>query len=269
MTLRRRRRHRDRVVAVVRQIEVHELLAAIGVRVRTQAVVPLGGKGRQLGEEAAGGIEYLLGPVAPHPGFQDREMLEVVLDAGDRHLVGAEGPLHGLSVDDLGPRPALRGPQHQGRPAGTAVDAPHPRGRLDLPDPPMAGVQRRGEGLVDTEGFVALDEEDLVPVARDQLPDLLVGRSPEHGRARDLVAIQVENGQNRAVPGWVEEADSLPAAFERSRLGLAVADHGGDDEIWVVEGGAEGMDQHVAELATLVDRPGSGHAHVARDPAGG
>jgi hypothetical protein len=34
------------------------------------------------------------------------------------------------------------------------------------------------------------------------------------------------------------------------------------------EGSAEGVDQNVAELATLVNRPGRGHAHVARDPAG-
>jgi hypothetical protein len=122
---------------------------------------------------------------------------------------------------------------------------------------------------VDTEWFVALDEEDLVSVARDQLPDLFVGRSPEHRRARDLVAIQVEDGQDRAIPRWVQKADPLPASLERPSLGLAVADHRGNDEARVVEGGSEGMDQNVAELPTLVDRPRRGHAHVARDPARG
>ena len=37
-------------------------------------------------------------------------------------------------------------------------------------------------------------------------------------------------------------------------LGLAVADHAGDEQVGVVERRAEGVDERVAELAALVDR---------------
>ena len=51
-------------------------------------------------------------------------------------------------------------------------------------------------------------------------------------------------------------------------LGLAVADHAGDEQVRVVERGAERVHERVAELAALVDRAGRRHADVARDPAG-
>ena len=60
----------------------------------------------------------------------------------------------------------------------------------------------------------------------------------------------------------------VPARRQRPGLGLAVADHAGDRQIRVVEGGAEGMRQRVAELAALVDRPGRLGRRVARDASG-
>ena len=55
--LRRWRGHRDRVLTVVRQVEVHQFLAAVGVRVRAQAAAPRGGERRQLGNEPPVGVE--------------------------------------------------------------------------------------------------------------------------------------------------------------------------------------------------------------------
>ena len=48
----------------------------------------------------------------------------------------------------------------------------------------------------------------------------------------------------------------MPARGQRPGLRLAVADDAEDDEIRVVEGRAEGVDEGVAELAALVDRAG-------------
>src|SRR5665213_985931 len=63
-------------------------------------------------------IEQILRPVAPHPLF---ELLEVlgILEVGNRHLMGAPSPLDRLAVDELGTRPALRGLEHDHRPART------------------------------------------------------------------------------------------------------------------------------------------------------
>ena len=55
----------------------------------------------------------------------------------------------------------------------------------------------------------------------------------------------------------------MPARRQRPRLGLAVADHAADEQIGIVEGGAVGVCDRVAELAALVDRAG----HLGRDMA--
>src|SRR5690606_30251307 len=73
-------------------------------------------------------------------------------------------------------------------------------------------------------------------------------------RVRDLVTVEVEDRQNRAVHLWVEELVGVPGCRQRSRLRLPVADDTGHDEVGVVESGAEGMDKRVAEFAAFVDR---------------
>ena len=97
---------------------------------------------------------------------------------------------------------------------------------------------------------------------------VVVGRAAEHRRPRDLVAVQVQDRQDRAVAHRVQEVDALPRTGERPGLRLAVADDAGDDEVGVVERGAERVHQRVAELAALVDGAGRRHADVARDAAG-
>jgi hypothetical protein len=56
----------------------------------------------------------------------------------------------------------------------------------------------------------------------------------------------------------------LPTRGQRAGLGLAVTDDAGHDEIGVVERGAMGVREGVAELAALVDRARG----LGRDVAG-
>ena len=60
----------------------------------------------------------------------------------------------------------------------------------------------------------------------------------------------------------------MPAGGQRPGLGLAVADDAADEQIGVVEGGAVGVHERVAELAALVDRAGRLRGDVAGDAAG-
>ena len=60
----------------------------------------------------------------------------------------------------------------------------------------------------------------------------------------------------------------MPARRERPGLCLAVADDAGDEQVRVVESGAERVGERVAELASFVDRAGRLGRDVARDPAG-
>ena len=66
------RGHLDGVVAEVRQAQVPEQGAAVGVRVGAHAPGALGRQLGQLGPEAAVLVEELLGPVAPHPRLEQR-----------------------------------------------------------------------------------------------------------------------------------------------------------------------------------------------------
>ncbi len=63
----------------------------------------------------------------------------------------------------------------------------------------------------------------------------------------------------------VEEADALPGPLERRGLRFAVADDGHRDELGVVERGAEGVREDVAQLSAFVDRARGLRPHVARD----
>jgi hypothetical protein len=60
----------------------------------------------------------------------------------------------------------------------------------------------------------------------------------------------------------------VPARRERAGLRLAVADDAGNDQVRVVEGRSIGVGNGVAELTSLVDRPGRLRRDMARNAAG-
>lgn len=134
----------------------------------------------------------------------------------------------------------------------------------DLSDRVEAVVGHCCEVVVDPDGVIPGDEAWRVAVALEQTGDLLVAGATENGRVRDLVAVEVEDREHRAVADGVEEPDALPRAFQGRGLRLSVADHAGDDETGVVEGGAERVDERIAQLASFVDRTRRGRADVAR-----
>ena len=114
----------------------------------------------------------------------------------------------------------------------------------------------------------AADDERPPAVALEQGDELALRDPREHGRVGDLEPVQVQDRQHRAVGLRVEQLVRVPARRERARLRLAVADDAGDEQVGVVERGAERVHERVAELAALVDRAGHLGRDVARDPAG-
>ena len=182
--------------------------------------------------------------------------------------MGAEGALDLDAVDHLRPGPALRRAQDDRGPGPVGVGT-GPRRALDRGDRRAAVGEGHGEVAVDLARVGAADEARLVAVSRQQGGDPLLARAPEHGRPGDLVFVEVEDRQHGAVARRVEIGDPLPGALQGSGLGLTVADHAGDEQVRMVEGGTEGVDQGVTELAALVDRARSRHADVAGDPARG
>jgi hypothetical protein len=74
--------------------------------------------------------------------------------------------------------------------------------------------------------------------------------------------------QDGAVVDRVEKLRAVPARGQRSGFRLAVADRARDEQVRIVEGGAERVREDVAQLAAFVDRPRRLRGRVARDAAG-
>ena len=267
-----RARDRQRVVGIVGQVERPEHAAAVGVRIRAEPAVAAGRERGQLGAQPAPVVEQLLRSIVPHPAVEHRQVGGIFPHAVHRHLVRAEGALDRQAVHRPGPGPALgraehdRGPPRSRKARG--VDAGTSGLRLDGPDPGVAIVEDLGEARVHHQRVLAFHEMRVPAVAAQQAHDVVVVQAAEHGRPTDLVAVQVEDRQHRPVTGRAQEVDAGPAPGQRASLRLPVAHHRGHDQLRVVERGAEGVDEHVAQLAALVDRARSRHAHVARDAAG-
>ena len=193
-------------------------------------------------------------------------MLRVLPYPGQGDLVGAEGALDLDAVNGVGAGPALRGAQDDRRPAHRTRRGRHPGSGILL-DRPDAGV--RGRQLMvqvgEHGGRVVAGDHHRVPALRgEQADDVGVGRAPEHGRPGDLVAVEVQDRQHRAVATGVEERRDLPRCRQRTGLGLAVADHAGHQQVGVVERGTGGVGERVAEFAALVDAARGLHTDVAR-----
>ena len=128
---------------------------------------------------------------------------------------------------------------------------------LDLLDLVEGVVEHAGEPPVHVRVWLVetrVDDQRSPAVALEEGDELVLGNAREHGRVRNLVAVQVEDRQDGTVDDRVQELVRMPARRERSRLGLAVTDDAGDDEIGIVEGRSECMRQRIAELTPLVDR---------------
>ena len=117
-------------------------------------------------------------------------------------------------------------------------------------------------------GLVTLDEVGRPPVAAEQLLQFLVLDAGQDGRVGNLVAVEMQDRQHRAVGGRIEKLVGMPRRGQRSGFRLAVADDAGDDEIGIVEHRPERMAERIAQLAALVDRARALRRGVAGNSSG-
>jgi len=228
-----RRRHRDRVGAKVRHPKIAEQGAAVGVRVRAHSPVAPRRQFGQLRPQATGVVEQLPGTIAQHPLLEQPHVVGLVEELGQRHLVRPPAALDGLAVHFPGAGPALGRAQHDHRPARAAgpVEAVRARVGLDPRDLVEHGVERGGQLLVHALRIVAGDEVRRVAVAAEELVKLVVADAREYRGPGDLVPVEVQDRQHGAVVDRVQELVGVPARGQRPRLGLAVADHAGDQQV--------------------------------------
>ena len=266
-----RRGDLDRVVAEVRKAQFATQQAAVGVRCCAHPKLAVRCQLGDLRHRSAGVVEQLLRVVRAQPVLKDARVLRGVPRVGQRHLVSAPGVLDRLAVDHGGTGPALRRAQDDHRPARPLGVA---RGRpgLDAGDLVQHRVERLRHPLVHQERVLAVeatgDDVGRVAIAAHEVEQLALRDPGEDRRVGDLVTVQVQDRQHHAILQRIDELVRVPARRERSGLRLAVSDHRRNEQVGVVERGAVGVTERVAELAALVDRAGRLRRGVTRDATG-
>ena len=156
----------------------------------------------------------------------------------ERHV-----PSTGLPSTSFGPVQPFGDAEHDHRPRRPVeVGRPSARGpgawiAADLRDRPSSSVcGHRADASA--AGRRRSTSYDVIAAALDEGAQLRVRDAREDRRVGDLVAVEVEDRQDRAVVDRVEELVRLPARGQRAGLGLAVADDAAHDQIRVVERGA-------------------------------
>ena len=84
-------------------------------------------------------------------------------------------------------------------------------------------------------GLVTFDEIRCPAAATDKLFQFLMLDAGQDGGIADLVAIEMQDGQYRAVGDRIEKFIGLPGGRQGPRLRLAIADDTGDDQIGIVQ----------------------------------
>ena len=124
--------------------------------------------------------------------------------------MGAPAILHRQSVHLLGACPALGGAQHDHGPAGTLGLTALSRLPLDALDLTDRRVENGCHLLVHGHGVAALHKVGLPAAAEEEALHLLVAHAGEDGGIGNLEAVEVQNGQHRAVGNGVDELVAVP-----------------------------------------------------------
>ena len=214
-----------------------------------------GGKLPELRHQPPSFVEKLLRPIAAQPLLQQRQMRRIFVHLSQRHLMGAPEALDLVTVDLFGTAPPFGAAQDHHRPPRPLDLGPgSARLLLDTTDFPYAVFEGRRHRLMHSGRIGALHEIRLVAIAAEQRLQLVMRDAGEDWRVGDLVPVQMQHRQHRAVASGIEELVRVPRRRQRAGFRLAIADHHGHDQIWVVEGCAVGMRHRIAELSTFVYR---------------
>ena len=117
-------------------------------------------------------------------------------------------------------------------------------------------------------GLRALNEDWRPAQATEEAFELVVGNPAQDRWVGDFVAVEVQDRQHRPIAGRVDEFVDVPARRERTGFGFPVAHAGNGDQFRVVENGAAGVGEHIAELTAFMDRAGGFGRAMAADMPG-
>src|SRR5215469_8130786 len=78
----------------------------------------------------------------------------------------------------------------------------------------------------------------------------------------------MQDWQDSAVANGIQELVNVPGSSQGCGFRLTVPDDSRNDQVWIIEGGATGMGEHVAQLAAFVNRPRRFRRAVASNTSG-
>src|SRR5271166_6019919 len=203
-----------------------------------------------------------------HPVLEYAQLFRVLLDVRQWDLVGTPKTLEPVASYLQGRAPTFWRPQHNHGPARPLWNARGSAFLLVLSDFANAVFNRGRHGLVHALGIGALHEVRRPAVSRQQAFQLLVRNARKQSGVINLVSIQVQDGENRAIPNGVEKLVNVPGSRQWPGFGLSVPDRRSHDQIRVVEGSAAGVREYISQFTAFVDRTGSFGGAMASDAAG-
>ena len=164
-------------------------------------------------------------------------MVRVFMHLAHGDLMGAPVSLGSLAIDFLRAGPPFGRAEHDHRPERALAEAIPARVGLDPFDLTNHGIQRGRHEVVHLPRIIPFDEVRRIAITAKKVIELFVADPGQDGGIGDLVAVQVQDGQNRPVGGRVQEFVGMPAGRQWSGFRLAIADDTGDDEIGIIERG--------------------------------
>src|SRR5271167_4733388 len=95
-----------------------------------------------------------------------------------------------------------------------------------------------------------------------------MGNASEKCRIVDLVSVEVQDGEDRAVANGVEELVDMPRSRQWAGFRFAISDHRGDNQVRIVKSSTASVRENVAQFAALVDRTRCFWRAMTADSAG-
>jgi hypothetical protein len=109
---------------------------------------------------------------------------------------------------------------------------------IDLQNAMLGGG---GHRLMHAFGVGTFDKVRRPAIAAKQALQFIVAYARQQGWIVDLVAVEMKDGQHRAVARGIEELVHVPRSRQRAGLGLAIANDGSNNQIRIVESCAAGV----------------------------
>ena len=169
--------------------------------------------------------------------------------------MGSPEAFHAMAVHFFRARPTLGRAEDDHRPAGTVRLAGVARLFLNGANFLDAGFDSRRHRLMHHFGIVALGLDYMwrPTVSEEKIFEFFGRDAGEHRGIGDLVAVQVENWEHRAVANRIQEFVRVPCGGQRAGFRFAISYNDADNQIRIVEGGSERMRNAVAKLAAFMD----------------